>query len=363
LLSGKCNSSVECVALQKIKKGENRIMKKIALILAVLILAVTVLAGQTKPKVEFVKGDDKIDVMIGGKLFTSYLFGDELPKPVLVPVRTPSGIEVSRRHPLVELEGGTDGHLHHVGIFFTVDGVNGTRFWNNVKPPPQIKHIKTTEIVEGVGKGRLSTIAQWIDKNDKVLLEEKRSMVFLAGERKDEYAIDFSMDLTAKDSKVVFEDTEEGVFAIRLADCLREGRAKVKLRPGMPLPKESVSGTGRYFSSNGDETAKNVWGKRARWVALQGVRGGKVVGVAILNHPESINYPTYWHVRDYGLFSANPLGQGDFQRQSKYKKNPVIPLRLMLEPGERAHFRFLVIIYEGIRTKQQVEERFREFAK
>jgi hypothetical protein len=343
-------------------------MKKGIFVVAVLTLAIMVLAAQTKPKVEFVKGDDKIDVMIGGRLFTSYLFGDKLPKPVLVPVRTPSGIEVSRRHPLVELEGGTDDHLHHVGMFFTVDGVNGTKFWNNVEPPPQIRHIKTTETAGGAGKGELSTVAHWMDKKGKVVLEEKRSMVFLAGEHEDEYAIDFSMSLTAKDTTVTFEDTEEGVFAIRLADCLREGKAKVKLVPGKPLPKESVSGTGRYFSSNGDETAKHVWGKRARWVALQGVRGGKVVGVAILNHPESINYPTYWHARNYGLFSANPLGQGDFQRQSKYrkkpyKKNPVLPLRLTLKPGQTAHFRFLVIVYEGIRTNEQIEGRFKAFVK
>ncbi|MHC4206156.1 MAG: DUF6807 family protein [Planctomycetota bacterium] len=130
------------------------------------------------------------------------------------------------------------------------------------------------------------------------------------------------------------------------------------------MPNESISGTGRYFSSNGDEMAKNVWGKRARWVALQGIRKGKIVGVAILNHPASINYPTYWHVRKYGLFSANPLGQADFQRQrpEKYRKNKVIPLRLTLEEGETAHFRFLIIVYEGVRTNQQIEERFRKFA-
>ena len=196
-------------------------------------------------------------------------------------------------------------------------------------------------------------------------MQEDRSMTFIAGEHEGEYAIDFSMDLTAKDTTVTFEDTEEGVFAIRVADCLREKGTGVLPKVGAPLPKESVSGTGRYFSSNGDETADDIWGKRARWVALQGVRGGKVVGVAILNHPASINYPTYWHARDYGLFSANPLGQGDFQRQRprKYKKNPVIPLRLTLEPGKSAHFRFLVIIYEGVRTKKDLEKRFKEFVR
>ena len=334
-------------------------------ILALLIFIVPVLAEETKPNVLLIQGDDKVDVMIGGKLFTSYVYGDKLTKPVLVPIRTPSGIEVNRRHPLTEVEGASTDHSHHVGIFFAVDQVNGTNFWRNTSPPPQIKHIKITEMTGGTERGKLSTIMHWIDNDGRVVLEEKRNMIFIAAEYENEYAIDFSMDLNAQDAKVVFDDIEEGMFAIRLSDYLRQGPVKMTLKSGKLIPEESIAGTGTYFSSNGDVTAKNIWGKRARWVALQGARKGKIVGVAVLNHPASINYPTYWHVRDYGLFSANPLGQGDFQRQRprQYRKNKVIPLRLTLEPGETAHFRFLVIIYEGIRTKEQIEERFGGFIK
>ncbi len=338
-------------------------MKRTAVVLVVLVLCAAASADAEVPKVEFVKGENKIDVMIGGNHFTSYMYGNGLTKPMLVPLRSPSGIVVTRRNPLVKIKGGSDDHQHHVGIFFAVDKVNGTNFWNNTAPPPQIKHVETKGVTGGTGKGKLEAVMHWIDPNGKILLEENRSMVFLAGENEDEYAIDFSIDLTAGQNEVVFEDIEEGVFAVRVADCLREGSSNVILKPGRPLPEESISGTGRYFSSNGDETAKNVWGKRARWVALQGIRKAKVVGIAVLNHPASINYPTYWHVRSYGLFSANPLGQGDFQRQSKYKKNPVLPLHLTLKQGQKAHFRFLVIVYEGFRTKEQIEERFREFIK
>ena len=334
---------------------------KRTIVFSVLLLLCKAALGNTK--VELINGKDRVDIKIGGKHFTSYVYGNEHPKPMLVPLLSPSGIEVTRRNPLVKIKGGSDDHQHHVGIFFAVDKVNGINFWNNIVPLPQIKHFKTTEMTNGIGKGKLATVMHWIDQNGKILLEESRTMVFLADENEDEYAIDFSIDLTARQNKVVFEDIEEGVFAIRVADYLREGDSKLRLNPGDPLPEESISGTGRYFSSNGDETAKNVWGKRARWVALQGVRKSKVVGVAILNHPASINYPTYWHVRSYGLFSANPLGQGDFQRQSRYKKNPVIPLRLTLKQGQKVHFRFLVIVYEGLRTKEQMERRFSEFIK
>jgi hypothetical protein len=342
-------------------------MKKIILMAVVLIFVQTMVILPAEPQVKFEQGKNKIDVMVGGELFMSYLYDPKLPKPSWVPVCTPSGIPVSRRYPLTELKGGSMDHEHHVGLFFTVDGVNGTNFWNYYKnsdgKEPKIKHIKVEEMSGGKGEGKLVTRAQWIDKKGKFVLAEKKTMVLRAGEH--ENMLDCSIDLTAQEEKVVFEDIEEGVFALRLSDYLRESKASVKLRPGGSVPKENVAGTGRYFSSNGDETAKKVWGKRARWVALQGVRKDKVVGVAILNHPASINYPTYWHVRDYGLFSANPLGQGDFQRQrpKAYRKNKVIPLRLMLEPGETVHFRFLLIVYEGVRTPEQIEQRFREFAK
>jgi len=340
-------------------------MKRTIMMLIVLTLALPALA-QSAPKVNLVKKDSQIDVMINNKLFTSYIFGDNLTKSSLVPVRTPSGIDVTRRHPLTKLEGGTDDHIHHVGIYFTVDGVNGNKFWNNKrkewdKKSPQIKHIKFTDMTSG-DKGKLSVESHWIDKKGSFLLKEERTMIFIPTDNPSEYAIDFSMDLTAMVDKVTFEDTEEGVFAIRLPDCLREPR-RGGVQPGKPLPKESVKGTGRYFSSNGDETADGVWGKRARWLALQGVRNDKVIGVAILNHPESINYPTFWHARNYGLFSANPLGQGDFQRQDDYKKNEPIYLNLTLKKGQKAHFRFLVIVFEGIRTQDQIEERFKAFIK
>ena len=111
------------------------------------------------------------------------------------------------------------------------------------------------------------------------------------------------------------------------------------------------------------ETARNIWGKRHRWVALQGIRGGKVAGIAVFDHPDSINHPTYWHVRKYGLLSVNPLGQGDFQRQQPDRKNPVKPFRLTLEKGQTAHFRFMIMLFDGVRDEADIEGWYRRYAK
>ncbi len=305
-------------------------------------------AAVKAPTVKFVQGDNKIDVMIDGKPFTSYLYENQLTKPALFPVYTPSGIMVNRAYPLMKVEGESTDHLHHTGIFFGYGEVGDNDFWREPnRMLPQIKHIKVTEMAGGIGAGKLSTVMHWIDKKDQVLLEEKRDMVFQAAEN--EYAVDFSIDLTAQHTKVVFNDTKEGMFAIRVADWLRENASG------------KYAGTGTYLSSDGDRTEKNIWGKRARWVCLQGQKDGKTIGVAILNHPSSVNYPTYWMVRAYGLFSADPLGQYVFEK----KRNPesAKPFQLTLEPGETAHFRFLIIVYEGPKTKEQLEQRFEQFTR
>jgi hypothetical protein len=292
-----------------------------------------------KQKVEFVPDDNKINVMIGDRHFTSYLYRDDLTKPVLFPVHTPSGIVVNRGYPLATVEGESKDHPHHVGIFFTYDRVNDDGFWNNTTSPPQIKHVKVTQMAGGDGKGKLSTVANWVGKSGRVLLQENRNMVFRASEN--EYVIDFSIDLTAQDTEVVFSDTKEGMFAIRVAHWLRENE------------------TGEYLSSNGDKTEKNVWGKRARWVRLEGEKDGKTIGIAIFNHPASVNYPTYWHARGYGLFAANPLGQYVFEKSRK-QANPQ-PFQLTLQPGQSAHFRFGLVVYEGHRTKEQLQQQFERF--
>jgi hypothetical protein len=36
----------------------------------------------------------------------------------------------------------------------------------------------------------------------------------------------------------------------------------------------------------------------------------------MFDHPQNPRHPTWWHVRDYGLFAANPFGKHDFEKLS-----------------------------------------------
>jgi hypothetical protein len=318
--------------------------------------ATTVMPGTTltDAQVEFVEQDHKIDVMVGGKLFTSYVWqvdpdkpmvakGRKLAKPILFPVYTPSGTMVTRGYPFIDVEGESQDHPHHMGVYFTVD-INREFFWGNSnKDLPAIKHIKVSKMKGRKGRGTLSTISHWVGSDGNVMLEEQREMIFYAA-APNAYAIDFNICLKAVDQEVVFGDTKEGMMAIRVA----------------PWLKETKGGNGTYLSSNGAEKEKNVWGRRAEWMRLQGKKDDKTYGVAILNHPSSTNYPTFWHARGYGCFTANPLGQGAFERSLKVPDAQ--NLDLMLKPGEEAWFKHRMIILEGPSSHLQLDMAFAEYA-
>jgi hypothetical protein len=104
-----------------------------------------------------------------------------------------------------------------------------------------------------------------------------------------------------------------------------------------PLPGNDI--TGNYRSSEGI-SGVGVWGTRARWMDLYGNIGNERISIIVCDHPGNVNYPTYWHAREYGLFSANPLGVKDFTEGKE-------ELNFSIAKGESVTFRYRVIIQSG----------------
>ena len=315
-----------------------------------ITLAALQCACNAAPTIEFIEKEHQVDVMINGQLCTSYLFQPDLSKPILYPVYSPSGVFMTRHNPPNKEAGESSDHPHHAGIFFTYDEVNDSHpkgervsgYWGNKVPePPYIKHNEIRDMSVDDQHGTLTTVLDWIGRDKRVHLQEVRTMTFYPD--KMQRTIDFDITLTAKDGDAIFHDTKEGMFAIRVADWLSE-----------------KYGTGKYLSSNGTEMEKGVWGTRNRWIRLQGEKDGKVMGITIMNHPDSINYPGYYHARGYGLFAANPLGQYAFEK--KLNPDKAEEFNLQLKQGESALFKFRMIIYEGARTKEQLDLEFEKYA-
>ncbi len=320
-------------------------------------------------KITFIEdvSENKIDVLVDGKTFTTFRWPENTTKPVFYPIIAASGTEITRGFPLNPKTGERADHPHQIGMWLTYGNVNGLDFWGNgsrglgTKNPNggTIKHVKTEDIRGEDGSGRFVSFESWVDKAGTEILKEKTEYRFNAA--KNIRIIDRLTTLTATSQKVEMPDTKEGMFAIRLARQLElpsSGTVEMYNADGtLTKIKDTVNIgiTGNYISSEGIE-GEAVWGTRARWMKLEGSIGDEEISVVICDHPENPNYPTYWHARGYGLFSANPLGVKDFT-------NGADSLNFSISARQSATFRYRVIIASGSHlTKEEIDALSNEFA-
>jgi hypothetical protein len=332
-----------------------------------VILIVVATVGFAQPKIEVVEvpAENKVDIRVNGDLFTSYIYPENLKKPVLWPVVTVGGNEISRQYPLKMKPGERADHPHHVGVWLNYGDVNGLDFWNNSNAVPAEKadefgtifHENIEKTESGKGKAALIVSATWRDFQHNILLNEFSEYTFRADENK--RIIDRTVNLTAVNGKVTFSDNKEGMFAIRVARELElpaTGEINVVGENGEVVKVDASDGklaSGNYLSSTGISGAE-VWGTRAKWMKLSGKVNGEEVAVVIFDHPENPGYPTYWHARGYGLFAANPLGQAVFSNGRE-------KLNFEIKNGETATFRFRLVVFSGNPEVEEINELTKEF--
>jgi hypothetical protein len=322
--------------------------------------------AQEKHEVKIIKSntENKIDIFIGNNLFTSFLYPDTLEKPVLYPVIAPNHAMVTRGFPLNPQPGDPIDHPHHSGIWFNFENVNGLDFWNNSYAiPKENKHlygwIKTDSILETSG-GVLSYHANWINKQNDVLLEETTRFTFSGNEH--QRIIDRQTVLKAN-TDVLLKDAKDGMLGIRLAHALQLPTNKdeeyIDNKGNVTIVKGTTDtiANGNYISSEGKQ-GDSVWSTRARWCKIYGRMENDSISVSILDHPSNPNYPTFWHARGYGLFAANPLGEQIFT-------NGISSKNLTLKKGESITFNYRIIISAGKNTisAKELNESADAFAK
>jgi hypothetical protein len=311
--------------------------------------------------------DRRVDVTVGGKPFTSYIYPASLKKPVLYPLRAASGTVVTRGYPLEPRPGERVDHPHHAGVWFNYGNVSGLDFWNNstaIKDSAAphmgtILHRAVRGVRSGAGEGTLDVTNEWVNYRGHALLREDTRFVFRA--RPGVRLIDRVTTLTALDSAVSFADDKEGLIGIRVARGLEQPSttpekfvdASGRVTDVPVLNNTGV--TGKYVSSEGKE-GDAVWGTRGRWTMLTGSLNNEPITLAILDHPGNVGFPTYWHARGYGLFAANNLGQ-------KAMSGGKDELNFMLAAGKSVTFRHEILILDGAATPGDIETYYAAFAK
>jgi hypothetical protein len=325
-------------------------------------------AAADRPRVEVQSrpGERRVDVMVDGKPFTSYIWPERVSKPILYPIRTALGTVVTRGFPLEPRPGERVDHPHQVGYWFTYGDVDGVDFWGNSEAIPPAERekmgvIRQSEIVAtrgGAGQGELEVRADWVMPGGAVALEETTRFSFRADALT--RAIDRVTTLAAR-GRVTFRDTKEGMLGLRVARGLEQPADKPEVftdasgkATAVPV-LDNAGVTGLYTSSEGLK-GDAVWGTRARWMALAGRLGGEDVVLLLLDHPKNPGYPTYWHARGYGLFAANPFGPKAFSNGREAERT------YSIAAGQSAAFRYRLAILPGPFSAEKAEAAWKAFA-
>jgi hypothetical protein len=235
-------------------------------------------------------------------------------------------------------------HPHHRSLWFAHEPVNGQDFWTERRNSGRVVHRGFTEILSGTRTGVIKSLNDWVTTNGSVICSDERTVRFHAPEN-EVTLVDFEITLRASNGDVTFGDTKEGTFAIRLAETMR-------LKPNR---HNTGKPTGHIVNSEGVRDDK-TWGKRAAWCDYYGPVGSNIVGVAIFDHPANPRHPTWWHVRDYGLFAANPFGQHDFESLSDRHAGD-----LKILAGKSVTFRYRVVLHEGDEKQGRIAERYADY--
>jgi hypothetical protein len=282
---------------------------------------------------------DRLRIDIDGQLFTEYFFKD-VPRPYCYPVIGPGGAPMTRNWPMKTTPDEERDHPHHRSLWFAHGSINGHDFWSEEKDFGKTVHTGFTEIKSGRKSGVIKSTNNWVTQDGTVVCTDDRMLRIYEPANGSERVLDFEITLHASNGKLTLGDTKEGTIAIRLAETMRL--------------KGSV-GHGHIVNSEGVRDGE-TWGKRADWCDYYGPVNGKTVGVAIFDHPENPRHPTWWHVRDYGLFAANPFGQHDFEKlQDKNAGNFSVPA------GGSVTFRYRFYFHEGDEAQARVTQKYQAY--
>jgi hypothetical protein len=333
-------------------------MKKAILFIGNLVMFF-IAAAQKAELVKFIKQENHqtINVFVGSKLFTAFLYPDTIAKPVLYPIYTSNGTIVTRGFPVAPRPGEPTDHPHHLGLWLNFENVNGLDFWNNSYAiAAEKKHlygsIKTDRILEVKDgpKGILSYHANWTNHKNDVLLEETSRFEFSGTAH--QRIIDRVTMLKAT-TDVRFTDAKDGMLGIRVAHELEIPVTKDQKftddKGNTTIVKVNADNiaSGNYLTSEGKQ-GDSAWSTRAAWCKVYGKMGNDSVSITIIDHPANPNYPTFWHARGYGLFAANPLGEKIFTG-GRSEKN------LHLKTGESVRFYFRVVINDDQKTPSTIQ--------
>ena len=272
--------------------------------------------------VRMAKEDVVMNVGAGeGTLFSRYnTHWPATNKPFFYPILTDKQQPLTREWPLETAPNETHDHPHHRGLWFTHGRVNGIDFWSEGKSTGKTVTTKIEDLVSGYVFGGFRAETEWRAPDEKLIATDTRAIqvyILPTGDR----IMDFEIAIKPAGTPLVFGDTKEGMFGLRVPDAWA------------PAKKQ-----GGHIESSTGKTEAAAWGQPADWVEYDGPVGTERYGVAMFDAPSNFRHPQTWHVRDYGLFAVNPFGLHDFGSGAKGAGDYTVPANGTLALHYRLYF-------------------------
>lgn len=306
------------------------------------------------------RGEGAIEVTIDGKPFTTLHFEEDAPKPYLWPVIGPTGDPVTRDFPMKDSEEEKSrkrqDHPHHRSVWTAHGDIRtpehpdrSTDHWaSDVVQDGKIVHRgragwqKVRRVVRTVSGPVFSLIeleVDWTTNEGKVEFSDTRVYRFFRGDD-DQRVFDYQLTFHFPISDVTFADTKEGgLLSVRVAISMDE------------VNKQG----GQMVNSRGQKGMKECWGQPAEWCDYVGPVGEHTLGIAMFDAPTNFRHPTRWHIRDYGLYTANP-----FMARAVSRDNP--DSSHTFKKGETATFNYRVLIHKGDTAAAGIADQYKAYA-
>ena len=283
--------------------------------------------------VVFSEGDNAIDVTVDGRAFTTFRYGTDGFRPYFFPVFGPGGNLVTRG----ETSENSSDHGHHRSLYVAYGEVNDVDVWAEGENSGRVVHQSFTNKSGGAAVGKIYTENDWVNKaGEKLMSDRQHFRIYNTPDTGT--IIDLDLTFIASAGDVYFGDTKEG------------GIISVRVNPSM-----NASDGGKIENAYGGINEGETWGVRAQWCDYSGIVEGTPVGIAVFDHISNPRYPTYWHVRNYGLMTTNIFGTGTFEGDQSKDGS------YTLKSGEEMNFRFRVLIHNGDAATGKVAQKYHDF--
>ncbi|MEI6809068.1 MAG: DUF6807 family protein [bacterium] len=208
------------------------------------------------------KNETTVTVSSNGKPCIEYRYAEVPFKPYVAQLYTPSGVAMLRDSPL--------DHKHHHALMFAIcaDGVD---FWSEVPKCGKQSHRQIE-----TGNDGLTHLLDWTGPDGRLVVKEERTITVNQGK-------DLSATLLTWQSRL---ETPAGRDGVKLTGSHYFG---LGVRFAISMDKIGT------FSNSSGQTGDVVRGTErlvaARWCAYSAPVDGKMVTVAVFDHPSNLRHP------------------------------------------------------------------------